>query len=123
MAKGTKGSLTSMPSSTTMLSYISSSSLLFPSITSLSSSSSFFSSPFSSFSPYFRRFVRPPGPRYLLQGPVEQALGFLHTDLALSSPLFQNNDRFEIIPKLHNCDWYYKTLTFKCLSSWQNLKN
>ena len=40
----------------------------------------------------------------LLQGPAGQALGFLHRGLASSSPRFQNNDMFEIIHKLQNCD-------------------
>ena len=81
--KGTNGKLTIMPSSTTRLSYISSSSLLFPSISfsflsfsffsssSSSFSSSFFSfsslyssfsSLYSSFSSSFRKFGRPLGP-------------------------------------------------------------
>ena len=34
-----------------------------------------------------------------------------------SSHRFQNNDRFEIIHKLQNCDRYYEILIFKCLSS------
>ena len=62
LSTGTNGNLTIMPSYTTRLSWISSSSLLFPSISSSSSSSFFFSSPSSSFSPYFRRIGRPPGP-------------------------------------------------------------
>ena len=52
-----------------------------------------------------------------------QALGCLHTGLGSSSPRFQNNDRFEIIHKLQKSDRCYKTLIFRCLSSWQNLKN
>ena len=51
VATGTKENFTIIPSCTTRLSWISSSSLLFPSITNSSSLSSFFSSPFSSFSP------------------------------------------------------------------------
>ena len=59
---GTKGNLTIMPSCTPWLSWISSSALLFPSTSSSSSLSSLFSSPSSSFSHYFRRFEKPPGP-------------------------------------------------------------
>ena len=59
----------------------------------------------------------------LLQGPVGQALGCLRTGLASSPPWIQNNDSFEIYHKLQNCDKYNKTLIFRCLSSWQNLKN
>ena len=51
VATGTKGNFTIMPSCTTRQSWISSSSLLFPSISSSLSSSSFFSSPSSSISP------------------------------------------------------------------------
>ena len=73
--KRTKGKLTIMPSSTSRLSYISSSSHLCPSISSLFSYVSFFSSPsssffsssfsfsssYSSFSSSFRKFGKPPG--------------------------------------------------------------
>ena len=89
-----------VPSSISRLSYISSSSLFFPSISSSFSSFSFFSlsssSFFSSSSPFLH--YTPPFPppsvslqslRALpprLQGPVGQALECLHTGLVFSSP-------------------------------------
>ena len=63
----TKGNLTIIPSFTTKLSCISSSSLLFPFISSSSSSPSFF--------PYFRRFGRPPGPSYSPVGTCRTGTG------------------------------------------------
>ena len=92
-----------MPSSTTSLSCISSSSLLFPSVSSSSSSSSFFSFPSSSFSPYLGGFEGLQALPPLLQRPVGQVLGCLHTGQTSSSPRFQNNDRLGIIHKLQNC--------------------
>ena len=116
---GTKGNLPIMPSCTPWLSWISSSALLFPSTSSSSSLSSLFSSPSSSFSHYFRRFVKPPGPTSSPTGTCRTgtALECLHTGLTSFSPRFQNNDRFEIIYKSLNCERDYKTLFFKCLLS------
>ena len=103
VAKGTKGNLT-----TTRLRCIFSSFLLFPSISSWSSSSSFFSVPSCTFHSSFRRFWMPPGPPSSPAGPIGQALGCLHRGLASSSTRFKNNDRLEIINK--NSDRYHKTL-------------
>ena len=104
------------PPSTSRLSYISSSSLLFPSISSsfslfsfFSSSSSSFFSPSSPFLHYIPPFPPPSGslesfqalpPR--MQGPVGQALECLHTGLVSSSPRFENNNRFMIIYSLQD---------------------
>ena len=51
-----------------------------------------------------------------------------HWDVCLQAwapppPRFQNNDRFEMIHKIQKSDKYCKTLIFRYLSSWQNLKN
>ena len=62
VATRTKGNFTIMPCTITRLSCISSSSLPFPFISFSSSSTSFFSSPSASLSPYIMRFGRPPGP-------------------------------------------------------------
>ena len=70
------------------------------------------SSPSSSFSPYFSWFERPQVPPSSPAGTCRTgtALECLHTPLSSCSPRFQNNDKFEIIYKLQNCDRYYSTL-------------
>ena len=83
--KETSGKDTIMHTSTTRLSCISSSSLLFPSISSSSSSPSFFSSSSPSFSSSFRRFGRPLGPPFSPAG----------------TSRFKNNDKFDVIHRLH----------------------
>ena len=86
VAKGTKGNLT-----TTRLRCIFSSFLLFPSISSWSSSSSFFSVPSSSFYSSFRSF-NASRPSLSPAGPIGQALECLHRDLASSSTRFKDSD-------------------------------
>ena len=117
VAIGTKGNFTIMPFSTTRLSCISSSSLIFPSISSSLPSSSFFSSPSCSFSPYFMGFGRHPGPPSSPAGTCRTGTGMSAYRPGPPSPRFQNNDRFEIIHKLPNCDKNYNILIFRGLSS------
>ena len=105
------------------------SALLFPSVSSSSLSSSFFSIVSSSSPPPSGGLeglqTLPP----LLEGPVGQALGCLHSGLASSSLLpssssllpllFQNIDSLKTIKKLQNSYMHHKNLIFNCLSSFK----
>ena len=109
-----KGNFTIMPSFTTRLFCVPSSSLLFPSTFSSLLVSSFYSSSSSSCCSSFRMFGRPPGPLSFLQGPVGQ-VGCLRTGLAASSPKVPKYWNYS---KVKNSDGYHNTVIFRCLSYW-----
>ena len=114
--KGTKGTLTIMPSSTTRLSYISSSSLLFHLLLLFSSSSSsfsslsfYFSSLYSSFSTSFRKFGRRPGSPSSPARTCRKGTGMsAYRSSLLLPPRFQNNYRFRMIHRLQDIDRFHR---------------